>query len=105
VNIDSTEQQDSTPTQPLSGREIDLALRELRGWGKHERGLRRRFRHETFMEAIRFVNEVAQLAEAANHHPDIDIRYRNVIVFLTTHDVGGVSQLDIGLARQISEIS
>lgn len=94
----------AAPTQPLSSRDVDMALRDLRGWSRQEGGLRRRFRRASFLDAISFVQEVAQLAEAANHHPDIDIRYRNVIIFLTTHDVGGITQLDLDLARQISEL-
>lgn len=100
--------QDSTrpgaPLQPLSARDVDMALRDLRGWSRQEGGLRRRFRRQSFPDAVNFVSRVAELAEEAQHHPDIDIRYRNVILFLTTHDVGGITELDIELARKISEI-
>lgn len=96
--------EENAPTQPLSGREVDLALRELRGWNRQEGGLKRRFRRENFADAIRFVNAVARLADEMEHHPDIDIRFRNVTVFLTTHDVGGVTRLDLDLAGRISEL-
>jgi 4a-hydroxytetrahydrobiopterin dehydratase len=96
--------ENSAPTEALSSRDVDLALRNLRGWNRQEGGLRRRFRRASFADAITFVNEVARLAEELEHHPDIDIRYRNVIVFLTSHDVGGVTQLDLDLATRISEL-
>lgn len=95
---------DDAAAQPLSSREVDLALRELRGWSRQEGGLYRRFRRQSFMDAIQFVNEVARLAEAASHHPNIDIRYRNVIIFLTTHEAGGITNLDLQLAGQISAL-
>ena len=105
MDTDNTDISGGDPTaQALSGREVDLALRDMRGWSRQEGGLHRRFRRESFMDAIQFVNEVARLAEAAHHHPNIDIRHRNVILFLTTHEAGGITGLDIRLAAQISEI-
>jgi len=105
MNSDTPEfPENSGPTEPLSSREVDIALRDLRGWNRQEGGLRRRFRRANFADAIAFVNEIARLAEELEHHPDIDIRYRNVIVFLTTHDVGGVTQLDLDLATRISAL-
>lgn len=100
--VDSNEH--TPPREPLSTREVDMALRDLRGWSRQEGGLRRRFRRPSFLDAVDFVTRIAPLAEESNHHPDIDIRYRNVIIFLTTHDVGGITQLDLDLARQISEL-
>lgn len=95
---------DDPVAQPLSSREVDLALRDLRGWSRQEGGLYRRFRRQSFMDAVGFVNEVARLADEANHHPNIDIRYRNVILFLTSHEVGGITRLDLDLAAQISAL-
>ena len=53
------------------------------------------------MRAIAFVNRVADAAEAANHHPDIDIRYNKVTIALTTHDEGGISDKDVALAERL----
>lgn len=92
------------PAQPLSNAEIDRALEALPGWRREERGIRKRYRRPTFPEAIAFVNQVAELAEAHQHHPDIDIRWRNVILFLTTHEAGGVTALDLTLAREIDAL-
>jgi 4a-hydroxytetrahydrobiopterin dehydratase len=95
---------ETDPAQPLSNAEVDRALETLPGWRREERGIRKRFRRLTFPEAIAFVNQVAELAEAAQHHPDIDIRWRNVILFLTTHEAGGVTELDLRLAREIDAL-
>ncbi len=91
--------------EPLPLSEVDRILdRELTGWRREDRGIRKRYRRATFPEAIQFVVRLGELAEAANHHPDIDIRWRNVIVYLTTHEAGGVTALDLDLARQIDAL-
>ena len=58
----------------------------------------------TYMDGIAFVNRVAELAEAANHHPDLVVKWRKVDLSLTTHDAGGVTHLDIDLAGRIEEL-
>jgi 4a-hydroxytetrahydrobiopterin dehydratase len=58
-----------------------------------------------FIEALTYVAEVGRLAEDANHHPDIDIRYNKVTLALTTHDSGGITQFDLDLARGIDRVS
>ena len=58
----------------------------------------------TYMDGIAFVNRVADLAEAANHHPDLVVKWRKVDLSLTTHDAGGVTHLDIDLAERIEEL-
>ncbi len=57
-----------------------------------------------FVSALAYVGEVGRLAEAANHHPDIDIRYNRVSLALTTHDSGGITRLDLDLAGQVDGI-
>lgn len=59
----------------------------------------------TFAAAIAFVVRVGFLAEAANHHPDLDVRWRTVRVALTTHDAGGLTQRDLDLAAQIETLT
>lgn len=83
--------------------EPDLAkeLTTLPGWSVAEGMIRKKFAHPSFPEAIVFVNAVAQLAEVANHHPDIDIRYSDITLSLTTHDSGGITDKDVALARQV----
>ncbi len=85
----------------LSDGDIQQELTTLAGWSGDARGLVRPYTWRTFAEAIAFVNEVAAVAEAAQHHPDIDIRYRAVTVRLVTHDAGGVTDRDVALARAI----
>ena len=58
----------------------------------------------SFPGALDFVGEVGRLAEAANHHPDIDIRYRKVTLALVTHDAGGITRNDLDLAKQIDGV-
>jgi 4a-hydroxytetrahydrobiopterin dehydratase len=59
---------------------------------------------QNFSEALAFVNEVGRLAEEADHHPDIDIRYNRVTLALLTHDAGGITQLDLDLALSIDGV-
>ena len=60
---------------------------------------------EDFPEAMKFVNAVAEIAEQAQHHPDIDIRWNKVTLALTTHDAGGLTEKDFALARACDELS
>jgi 4a-hydroxytetrahydrobiopterin dehydratase len=60
------------------------------------------FRTRDFATGVRLVARIGELADAANHHPDIDLRYAGVTVRLTSHDVGGLSERDVRLAREIS---
>ena len=87
----------------LSQADLDKALRELPGWAVKDNAFTKTFKHDSFAEAIVFVNAVAHLAELANHHPDIDIRYSNITTAITTHDQGGITEKDVGLARSIEE--
>jgi 4a-hydroxytetrahydrobiopterin dehydratase len=59
---------------------------------------------DDFVAALAFVGEVGRLAEEANHHPDIDIRYDRVTLALVTHDSGGITQADLDLARAIDRL-
>jgi 4a-hydroxytetrahydrobiopterin dehydratase len=88
----------------LAQAEIEDALRGLPGWSIRNGMLVKTYPHESFPEAIVFVNAVAHLAELANHHPDIDVRYTNITLSLITHDQGGLTQRDVDLARRVEEI-
>jgi len=80
-------------------------LRELPGWSGDTTTIRATLAFPDFSAAIRAVDEIALVAEAMNHHPDIDIRWRTLRVALTTHDAGGVTQLDVELAHRIADIA
>ena len=88
----------------LGDAELSQTLPTLPGWGLSGGTLRKTFAHASFPEAIVFVNAVAQLAEVANHHPDVDIRYSNITLSLVTHDAGGITAKDVALARDVEEV-
>ena len=88
----------------LSEAEVETRLDALNDWARQGNEIRKTFRLASFPAAIAFVTQVGFLAETAKHHPDIDIRWRNVTLALTTHDAGGLTQNDFDLAAQIDEI-
>jgi 4a-hydroxytetrahydrobiopterin dehydratase len=91
-------------TAVLGSDEVTTALAHLSGWAGDVEGIERSVTAETFLDGIRLVAEVAHVAEQADHHPDIDIRWRTVKFRLSTHSAGGVTEKDIALARQINEL-
>ena len=74
-------------------------------WREEDGALVREFEFPSFAEAIAFVDRVAAAADEANHHPDIDIRYRRVLVRWTTHSAGGITDRDHELAARTSELA
>jgi 4a-hydroxytetrahydrobiopterin dehydratase len=86
-----------TPSQITDG------LAALPDWKLEDGNLVRTFAFTDFREAMSFVNSVAALAERAGHHPDIDIRYNKVRLALSSHDAGGITDKDFGLAEEISD--
>jgi 4a-hydroxytetrahydrobiopterin dehydratase len=80
------------------------ALAELPGWKLEAGMLQKTYKHDTFPEAIVFVNADAHLAELANHHPDVDIRHSNITLRLTTHDSGGITAKDVELAKEVEAV-
>ncbi len=89
----------------LSDSEIQAAVAGLDGWACAGDVIRKSFRRASFADAVAFVVRVGFLAEAANHHPDIDIRWRTVELALSTHDAGGLTELDMQLAAQIDAVA
>src|SRR6478736_2693873 len=85
----------------LSDIEIQRDLGSLQGWSRKGDVLTRTYAFRNFLQSIEFVNRVATLAESANHHPDIDIRYSKVTLTLSTHDAGGITSNDVDLAKAI----
>jgi 4a-hydroxytetrahydrobiopterin dehydratase len=82
---------------------IDAALRDLPGWSRDGDAIVRAFRADSFRAAIAFILRIADAADAADHHPELTNVYRDVTVRLSTHDVGGVTTLDLALARAIDD--
>ena len=89
--------------EKLTDEQVTAGLEALPDWDREGDEIVRTFELATFLDGIAFVDRVAVLAEAADHHPDLDIRYRRVRVALTTHDAGGLSQLDLDLAAQVDQ--
>lgn len=89
----------------LSASELTTALEGLDGWTTTGNEIEKTYTFGDFVAAIAFVNRLADLAEAAAHHPDIDIRYNRVRIALTTHDDGGVTDKDTALAAQFDGVA
>jgi 4a-hydroxytetrahydrobiopterin dehydratase len=85
----------------LSETQIGDELKTLPGWEYQDNSLRKLFRFKEFMDGIRFIGRVAEMAEAADHHPDMLINYTRVTFTCSTHSEGGVTDKDIRLANQI----
>jgi 4a-hydroxytetrahydrobiopterin dehydratase len=90
----------------LSPRRVSTELAKLGNWQLEGKLISRHFKFDDFVHAMRFVNRVAKLAEATNHHPDITIyNYNRVKLALTTHDEGGLTEKDFKLAAKIDKIA
>jgi 4a-hydroxytetrahydrobiopterin dehydratase len=87
--------------EQLTDEAAQKAVAALTGWTLEGGEIRKTFTLSDFRAAIALVNTVADLAEAANHHPDITINYNRVLLVLTSHDAGGLTQKDIDLAGEI----
>ena len=85
----------------LSDIAIQRELGNLQGWSRRGDVITKTFQFRNFMAGINFVTAVAKAADAADHHPDIDIRYTKVTCALSTHSAGGITQKDLDLAKQI----
>ena len=85
----------------LSDAQIEQACARLEGWAREGGEIVKWYELPSFPEAIAFVGRIADAAEAADHHPDLDIRYRRVRVALSTHDSGGITEKDVALAKEI----
>ena len=91
--------------ETIQGQELLDAVMELPGWGLENNELVRLATFEDFKSAMAFVNRVAEVAEAGQHHPDIDIRYNKVRLALVTHDVGStITQKDLDMAQKLSAL-
>jgi 4a-hydroxytetrahydrobiopterin dehydratase len=82
---------------------VDAALRDLPGWTREGDALVRTATMPTFPVAIGVVARVGEIAEARDHHPDIDIRWRTLTFRCSTHSAGGITERDVELAAAISE--
>jgi len=88
----------------LSDAQVDAGLADLTDWSRAGDAIETTYELASFPDAVAFVTRVAFLAEAANHHPDLDIRWRRVRVVLSTHDEGGITDKDLALAEAIEAL-
>lgn len=85
----------------LSDAAIDAWLANHHDWRRNGDQIERSCMFSSFASGIAFVNDVARMADEADHHPDIDIRYTRIDIVLSTHDAGGITQKDTDLAERI----
>ncbi len=85
----------------LTDAEVKKRLGALDGWERKGRFITKTFEFPTFMDGIRFIGSVAEVAEAQDHHPDIKVVYTKVVLSIQTHSEGGVTEWDIALAKAI----
>jgi len=89
---------------PLNLDESKKLLAQVEGWKLEEKTIQKSFKFKNFVEAIKFVNRVADLAESEGHHPDIHISYNRVKLSLMAHVIGGLSENDFILAAKIDRL-
>ena len=89
----------------LSDAEIDQQLGSLSGWTRADRAIRKQFTFQDFPEAVLVVSALVPAAEAADHHPDIEIHYKRVILTYSTHAEGGLTEKDFDGARAANDVA
>lgn len=87
----------------LSAQDVHARLEEMEHWSLKDDQITRTFEAASFHRAVGFVTQIAILADKADHHPDIDIRYSSVVIALSTHSENGITEKDFSLAKQIDE--
>lgn len=98
------------PQQPfftmdvLSKEDLKRLLKKTPEWEIDGKKITRSIEFDGFTEAVDFLNEVAEVAEDEGHHPDVDIRYGKVVLMLTTHDAGGVTEADVEVAKRLDNL-
>jgi len=93
------------PLPRLSDIEVQREINAREGWSRKGEAIVKTFEFATFPLGIAWVARVADAAEAANHHPDLDIRYTRITATLSTHDSGGITARDFDLARAMDALA
>jgi 4a-hydroxytetrahydrobiopterin dehydratase len=97
--------QEKTMPAPLSPSDLEKAIAQLPNWSIENKKLHRQFQFPSFVEAFGFMSSVALVAESMGHHPEWFNVYNRVTVDLTTHDAGGITSLDIDLAKKMEQLA
>jgi 4a-hydroxytetrahydrobiopterin dehydratase len=105
ISISFPDHQLRADTMTLNETQINQKIQSLPGWTVEDKAISRTFKFKNFVEAIDFVNKLVEPAESAGHHPDIAISYNQVVISLTSHDAGGITQQDFDLAEIIAKIA
>jgi 4a-hydroxytetrahydrobiopterin dehydratase len=102
LNAGYSEREEERPLSLLSAEKVTQELESLPGWKLENKEIVRTYEFPDFPAAIQFVRRVAEKAESAGHHPDIDIRYNKVRLALVSHDAGGLTDHDMAMARSLN---
>ena len=90
--------------EKLTSTQIKTALSSVPNWKQEDSSITRTFQFKDFPAAVKFVDDLAQIAEKEYHHPDIDIRWNKVRLVLSTHDAGGLTEKDFNLAKRFDAL-
>lgn len=90
---------------PLEESKVNELLKQVTAWNLKEGHLYKKFKFRNFVEAIKFVNSIAEIAENEGHHPDFSVHYNRVEIELFTHAIKGLSENDFIVAAKIDNIS
>lgn len=88
----------------LSKEDVKRLLKKVPEWEHEGKKITRTVEFDDFQEAIDFINDLAEIVEDAQHHPEIDIRWNKVTLALTTHEVGGITDQDFEVAERIDNL-
>jgi 4a-hydroxytetrahydrobiopterin dehydratase len=102
--FDDFDGEERTNMAVLTDEQVDAALPDLAGWERSDGALKRSVKFPAFLDGIDAVRRVGEHAEAKDHHPDIDIRWRTITFVLVTHSEGGITEKDVEMARDIDSI-
>lgn len=83
--------------------EVKKKVHDLKGWELYDGVIQKKFSFRSFKASMAFVNKVAELADSVDHHPDMIINYNRVLLKLTTHSQGGITDKDFSLAQMIDQ--
>lgn len=89
----------------LTQQEIQTKLQQLPDWKLSGDSIQTQFTFKDFVAAVEFVNRLVEPAEAAGHHPDLEISYNRVTIKLTSHDAGGLTDKDFAMAETLSQLA
>ncbi|MGH7885840.1 MAG: 4a-hydroxytetrahydrobiopterin dehydratase [Thermodesulfobacteriota bacterium] len=87
----------------LNDEKISEFLTTLDGWERIDNKISKTFKTKNFVDTMGFVNKIALLSERADHHPDLGVHYSKVVVTLSTHSAGGITEKDMNLANEIEQ--